>query len=405
MTEHLSSQTIELLTTRRLAPADLVPATRHLAGCVQCRQKAAELAEVFSRMPQVQTEFESHGAKPLHLDYEEIEGYVDDSLAVKDREIVKRHLASCSACMNEARELESLRDNLHTYPALASELAPSKPARESFWRSVFKSRPQRLAFVAVAFLLIVVATVLLIRRPAPQQIANRNSAPNSNQNQQVANANTGASNDQTASNDASDVASASSYEGIINQAITAQKITTPATMRDLVGKESKLLGPSDKTDRFALVSPVATVVRNSRPTFRWQGLDGATSYSVAILDSNLNVVDKSNPISGLSWTSGRALRRNVVYTWQVTALKEGREITAPAAPAREARFRILSSEKTAALTRVPTEIARSHLKLGILYANDGLLDDAEREFRAAIAANDEGALARKLLQGVRQMRR
>ena len=51
------------------------------------------------------------------------------------------------------------------------------------------------------------------------------------------------------------------------------------------------------------------------------------------------------------------------------------------------------------------ELAGSHLKLGVVYAHDGLLDDAEQEFRAAITAGEDVTLARKLLQSVKQMRR
>ena len=51
-----------------------------------------------------------------------------------------------------------------------------------------------------------------------------------------------------------------------------------------------------------------------------------------------------------------------------------------------------------------TELAGSHLKLGVVYAHEGLLDDAEQEFRAAITTGEDVALARKLLQNVKEMR-
>ena len=185
----------------------------------------------------------------------------------------------------------------------------------------------------------------------------------------------------------------------------AQKLNTPPAIRELIGKNSKLLGSSDELDRFALVSPLGTVVRSTRPTFRWQSLPGAVSYNVAILDSQLNLVEQSSPINRANWTPLHPLKRNVVYIWQVTALKDGREVAAPAAPAKEARFKILSAEKTATLAQVTAELAASHLKLGVVYAHEGLLDDAEQEFRAAITAGEDSSLARKLLQSLRKMRR
>jgi lipopolysaccharide biosynthesis regulator YciM len=51
------------------------------------------------------------------------------------------------------------------------------------------------------------------------------------------------------------------------------------------------------------------------------------------------------------------------------------------------------------------ELAGSPLKLGVVYAHEGLLDDAEQEFRAAITAGEDVTLARKLLLSVKQMRR
>jgi hypothetical protein len=45
------------------------------------------------------------------------------------------------------------------------------------------------------------------------------------------------------------------------------------------------------------------------------------------------------------------------------------------------------------------------LTLGILYAQSGLLDDAEREFQALLRANPQSPLVRKLLRIVREKRR
>lgn len=50
-------------------------------------------------------------------------------------------------------------------------------------------------------------------------------------------------------------------------------------------------------------------------------------------------------------------------------------------------------------------IAGSHLTLGVLYAQAGLLDDAERELQLLLRANPQSALAQKLLRGVRAKRR
>jgi len=125
---------------------------------------------------------------------------------------------------------------------------------------------------------------------------------------------------------------------------------------------------------------------------------------IFIYTTNDNPPTQSSPTSRMNWTPLHPLKRNAVYIWQVTALKEGREVRRPQPRPKRRVFRILSAEKTA-LAPVITELAGSHLKLGVVYAHEGLLDDAEQEFRAAITAGEDVTLARKLLLSVKQMRR
>jgi hypothetical protein len=412
MTEHLSSSTIEGLTGRQLAPADLIKATTHLASCALCQEKTSEAASAISGMKYLRTELQRSSAAGVHPEYDQLEAYIDDTLTLKAREELKRHLAECGACLQESLELESLRDNLQSYPITVQGQPISRKAQDGYWRSVaafFQLRPRQLASLTAVVVLVAVFAVLLIRRQSRQQIAGYNPTPAGNvakQNNEIAKTNGNTPKDDRAKPTPSvEAIAASPYESIIAQTIVAQKIATPTAIRDLTGPESKLLGSAEPAQRFALLSPVGTVVRNSRPTFRWHQLAGATSYGVAILDQDLNLVEKNSPSPQLSWAPTHPLKRDVVYTWQVTAVFEGREITAPAAPAREARFKIISAEKAAALSRTPPEISTSHLKLGIVYAHSGLLDDAEREWRAAIAAGQDAVLARKLLLSTKQIRR
>jgi hypothetical protein len=91
--------------------------------------------------------------------------------------------------------------------------------------------------------------------------------------------------------------------------------------------------------------------------------------------------------------------------WQVTAVKDGKEIISPTAPAPEARFKVLEKAKADELTVVERVGPGSHLARGTLYARAGLLDDAERELRALLAANPKSSTARKLLQSLQAIRR
>jgi hypothetical protein len=203
------------------------------------------------------------------------------------------------------------------------------------------------------------------------------------------------------------------YEGVIRRALETQRIERAPVLEELAGRPSTLMSGSQSIDPslaredapFALLQPVGTVTLSNRPTFNWQPLAGATSYQVHILDTDFNVVAESEPLTTTSWTPPTALKRGVVYLWQVSAAKDGEVISAPAAPAPEARFKILTAAKAREVRRAVQARTGSHLELGIIYAHNGLLDDAEREFQTALRGSQGTATARKLIPNVSRARR
>jgi hypothetical protein len=190
----------------------------------------------------------------------------------------------------------------------------------------------------------------------------------------------------------------------VRDALDKGALETPASLRQLIGQSETLLGGSDEGVTFSLSSPVGTIVRSDKPVLSWQSLEGASSYTVAVFDSDFNRVAQSPPLSSAEWTLPQALRRGVTYRWQVTAIRDGKEIVAPVAPAPEARFRILDQPALDQLTRAEESNRKSHLVRGVLAAQAGLLDDAEREFNALLNANPRSLIARKLLRNVRKLR-
>jgi hypothetical protein len=91
-------------------------------------------------------------------------------------------------------------------------------------------------------------------------------------------------------------------------------------------------------------------------------------------------------------------RRHVLVA--VTAVVEGKEIQSPVTPAPEARFRLLSLAQEDGLRRAEKLYRGSHLALGVVYSRAGLLDEAEREFSALLAANPDSEVAKKLLRNI-----
>lgn len=89
----------------------------------------------------------------------------------------------------------------------------------------------------------------------------------------------------------------------------------------------------------------------------------------------------------------------------VKAIKDGQEFKAPRPPAPQARFRILDQAKANELAKARRAYPSSHLTLGLLYAQAGLLKEAEQELRVLQKANPDSEIARSLLNQVLALRR
>src|SRR5262249_8545827 len=116
------------------------------------------------------------------------------------------------------------------------------------------------------------------------------------------------------------------------------------------------------------------------------------------------LVQESREVTATAWQAAEPLKRGSVYLWQVTAIIDGKEITAPAAPMPEARFKILDTAKAIELEQLQEKGKLSPLILGTIYAHNGLLEDAERELHLAAREKPDTALARKLLQSLKRIR-
>jgi hypothetical protein len=160
----------------------------------------------------------------------------------------------------------------------------------------------------------------------------------------------------------------------------------------------------NRRGKLLVVEPVGTVTLSDHPTFRWTQLDGATGYVVEIYDKELSLVTSSPLVTDQSWTMPQSLERGRIYSWQVKAIKDGREFKSPEPSEPHARFRILDQDTFNKLVHARRTFGSSHLTMGLLYARAGLLDEAGWEFRSLHKANPDSAIARKLLRRVWAMR-
>jgi hypothetical protein len=156
-----------------------------------------------------------------------------------------------------------------------------------------------------------------------------------------------------------------------------------------------------RSGKFSVIEPAGIVILSDHPIFRWTQLDGATGYVVEVYDERFNPLLTSPQITGHSWTTPRSLKRGAIYYWQVKAIKDGQEFKAPRPPAPQAKFRILDEARADELAKARRAYGSSRLTQGLLYAQAGLLDEAELEFQALLKANPDSSLAQRLLRQVR----
>lgn len=191
----------------------------------------------------------------------------------------------------------------------------------------------------------------------------------------------------------------------IKEALLAAEISKPEALVELTGVQGPVRGTAGSKASFRLLSPGGAVLSNDRPVFKWEPLEGATGYRVLVADAANQEVAASGPLPSTTtlWTPSVSLRRGGVYTWVVIATVNGTEVTAPTATAPEMRFKLLDDGKVHELNLLRRQ-TKSHLALGVFYAREGMLAEAEREFRQLVNDNPNSPVAIKLLRTVRSWR-
>ena len=151
-----------------------------------------------------------------------------------------------------------------------------------------------------------------------------------------------------------------------------------------------------------MYSPVGQVLNTATPRFSWQAVPNSEKYVVEIFDRDFNQVATSGELKNTSWK--QKLAEGKTYSWQVTAVVEGKVLKAPLQPQPEARFRILDRKTINNLSALRASHPRSHLLLGTAYANAGLVEDAIREFELLAKTNPDRELPKQLLRQLKALK-
>jgi hypothetical protein len=417
--EHLTTKQFEDYLGRRLSASELLAVSDHLGSCAACR---GQLDNGDAPFLAVHAEIFSDDAALVHLTEDQTADYVDKALAQEQLQVVQDHLVRCEACTIAVDDLRSFRNEIA--PSLDRDLGPSvmaTPAKVSQRRSWFQRFPIPALGAAFGILLLAVAGWIIwrsISRTEPQReivelpkatpiptppVESASPTPEiPNIAVQLKDGNRVLALDQQGNLTGAEDLPAS-YQNLVKRALQGQRVGRSSQLEGLSRGPSNLMGPEAPKSEFHVVGPIGVVSLNNRPALHWTKLEGATSYVVEVYDEAFKLVAASESLTATTWTPP-ALARGHVYSWQVKATKDGQETTSPKPPAPQAKFRVLDQRRADEIARAGRAHGTSHLALGLLYADAGLLNDAEREFRIVLRANPNSDLARNLLRQVRSLR-
>ena len=430
MSGHLSAQRIERYHQGRLEPAELLTVGDHLARCAACREQMGSADQLRRAFVALGTDLETAADnEPAHLSPEQMAAYVDNQLEEVDRLIADSHLDHCVDCHTELLDLRRLKTALGGYPA--EEQPPiAVPVRRNRLAALGLSPARWLPLTAAAALVLLFVWLGLI--PLRQQVTKLNEQlselrkGNDALEERITALAAIPTQESHGNSPVSDVpmivalndsgrlvtldeqghlaglkSLSETYEQQVKAVLTEQRVIVAPLLAELAGKQGVIMGPATERTGFSLRSPVGIVTETDRPTFRWGPLGGAGSYTVAVYNVTSKEVIVSASLSNTEWTPPNPLKRGFTYAWEVTALRDGKEFRAPMPPVPQAKFSILQETKVDELNRAKQMYSGSHLMLGILYAQAGLLSEAQREFEALAAANPDSLTAQKLLRSVK----
>lgn len=432
MSAHLSNEIVERFHSQSLIGGDRSVIYDHILSCDTCRRKVVT-SQTSALALQALTNhiLPQDGVEPYHLDQATIDSFVNDTLDPLDRSTVKLHLEDCAECSDEVNDF---RESLATMKA-ASRL-------RQHGRATIATPTSRPMFsfpmkIAAAVILIAVATVALIvlsrlRSTPVESVGSQPSPLSSPQPPGVAPSPAIINPPQLAENPpvkgpiekeqsviavlkdgANKIALDQSGNVVglpalpsesrqaVKEALSGQAINRPEVLDEVTSAQVSERASSGNEERIRIAYPTNSVILGNRPTLRWSPSKTAKSYRIEIADNAFHQIAKSEdlPASSSAWTPATQLKRGGIYTWSIRAVNKDGEASALTS---QGKFKVLGEDEVRKLNRL--KASKSHLGLGLLYAHEGMISEAEREFRALVNQNPDSAVAKRLLKDVRSWR-
>lgn len=438
MSEHPHSELLTQYNLRTLPSHAFLQVHRHILVCPECDEKCnrpEQLGEDYAALHSALLTAPAEEA-PYHLSVAEAESYIKNELGEIDLEIAESHLEFCHECLESVQRLRDERGRDAAFEASAPAREVAEVPRGFGWIPPFMFgglRPKHVVTLFACLLLILVGfAIFRIRMKErageaanPAQAASNGQTPGENGNSNVVESPTPEPAPATPTTETQIVwaindngqqitldaeGNLSGVDNLptgirqeIKEMLMTGKVHRPRRPAEFDEQSATLLdGSSDDGLPFRLFSPVSKVVPDSQPTFSWQSLSGAQSYIVTVTDAQLNLVSTSEPLTSTRWKIPTSLKYGGTYSWQVTALRDGKRITSPVLPAPQARFKIIASDDLRELRQVRNAYANSHLTLAASYLRLGLIDEAEKELKTLVRSNPQSSVARSLLRSLRR---
>lgn len=347
MGEHVTGTELRRWKRGEVSPDEVVSIARHLSACSECRA----LSEEEWSLRDLALGLE---ALDEHPDPDELLAYAEGTLSAAERASVASHVITCARCREDVDDRRQI--------------------------AVAQRRPwPRVAIAVAAALVLMIVTALLWRRrdtdlpqvvstTPPTETVTTTTAPPTPP-------------DVMARLDPSlRRVAASLIDGTLPSAAILSALRPP-------GERER--GPQTDGVDFSVVSPVGEVVGDARPLFRWRGATGP--FSVEIFDDRMQLIAESPPLTAHEWRPPEPLPRSRVLTWAVRLEADGKSWIAPRPPDPPARFRIASSSAIDA-----ARARESALEAALIYAQEGMIDEARRKMREASSGEASEEIRRML---------
>lgn len=306
-----------------------------------------------------------------HLTYEQLSGYVDNTLSPAQRTEVDAHTVRCAAC---AADLAHLTDFARQ---VRGQHRDADVVRMVGRKDLIPRSPAAWSAMGLVAALLLVATVLW-RQAGRTIIADGPTTLVIDRRGHVTGLKGLESNERSA----------------VETAIRTGALEAPP---GIVGR-GVLLGLTPSTADI-LLRPIGATLE-AQPVFEWKDVAGSSEYSVQVVDASGRVVADSGSLEVRLWRPAFALTRGETYRWQLVAKVDGREQVYPPPPAREARFRVVDESLAMQIEDARRRLGSSHLAMAVLYARSGLMYEARTELEALRSANPRAELPRALLESL-----